>query len=279
VSDHGPFRIRLIGLHYQRDLNLDTRIASGFGIRPGSARAQAPALAGHPAVIEQFYAQIQVLAEPRLTISQGGPLKILEAVDDRGESLVMASSGPGAVQRSAGYFGVTAGSMLQIQAHLLHPKVSGQSIARLRGTIPLVVATRKLSPLVVPLTGATGQSFRNDEVTLAVRDIRTNPDSHQIHIELMIRPTDPPGNGFGEPSVPGLPLVMHRPEAHQQQIEIVDAQGRAIPWYHSSFDAEGSRFTLTLTPHDQATPAKLRYYGLAYATTEVSIEFFDVPML
>ena len=65
---------------------------------------------------------------------------------------------------------------------------------------------------------------------------------------------------------------------HQQQIEVVDSQGRAIPWYHSSFDAEGARMTLTLSPHDQGTPAEVRYYGLARAATEVSFEFTDVPM-
>jgi hypothetical protein len=65
---------------------------------------------------------------------------------------------------------------------------------------------------------------------------------------------------------------------HQQQIEVVDSQGRVIPWYHSSFDAEGARMTLTLTPHDQAAPAELHYFGLARASTEVSFEFSNIPM-
>ena len=39
-------------------------------------------------VNEQFYAQVQVAAEPRLSLSLNGPLKILEAIDDRGQSLL-----------------------------------------------------------------------------------------------------------------------------------------------------------------------------------------------
>ena len=41
-------------------------------------------------VTEQFYAQVQVSAEPRLSLSQHGPLRIVEAVDDRGQSLLPA---------------------------------------------------------------------------------------------------------------------------------------------------------------------------------------------
>jgi hypothetical protein len=46
-----------------------------------------------------------------------------------------------------------------------------------------------------------------------------------------------------------------------------------------SFDAEGARLTLTVTPPDGvAVPAELRYYSLARAVTEVQFEFADVLM-
>jgi hypothetical protein len=279
TSDQGPFRARLVSLHYQRDLNFDVRTPA-FANRPGLPHPPSPARPGNPAISEQFFAQVQVQAEPRLSVCQSGPLKILEAVDDRGESLAIAPSGPGGLQRSYSSFGSTSGSVLQLQVFLRHPKASGPAIAKLRGSIPLVIATRKLNPLVVPLAGSAGKSFHNDEVNVTVRDIRINPDSHQTSIELGIRATGHPSEAFADPVAPGQPLVIHRPETHQQQIEVTDAQGRVIPWYHSSFDAEGSRFTLTLTPHApvQATPTELRYYGLARASTEVVFEFFDVPM-
>ena len=76
--------------------------------------------------------------------------------------------------------------------------------------------------------------------------------------------------GGGEFSLP-------RHDLHQQQIEVLDAKGQIIPWYPTSFDAEGARVTLTIAPPDGvAVPAELRYYSLARAATEVQFEFADV---
>jgi hypothetical protein len=63
---------------------------------------------------------------------------------------------------------------------------------------------------------------------------------------------------------------------HQQEIELTDAQGHPVHWYPSTFDAEGSRLTLSL--RDQATPVELRYFGLSRASTEVDFEFADIPL-
>ena len=60
---------------------------------------------------------------------------------------------------------------------------------------------------------------------------------------------------------------------------MLDAKGQIIPWYPTSFDAEGARMTLTVAPPDGvAVPAELRYYSLARAATEVQFEFADVMM-
>jgi hypothetical protein len=84
---------------------------------------------------------------------------------------------------------------------------------------------------------------------------------------------------MGGGTMPG-DFMMQRPE-FQQQIEIADAQGRVLPWYQTSFDAEASRMTLTLTPQNpdqHGAPAEIRFYGLARAATELSFEFNDLPM-
>jgi len=286
TSDSGPFRISLVSLHYQRDVAFG-RAAAGFpqrppmpGLAPLPRGANTP-LADGPAVDEQFFAQVQVAAEPRLSLSQNGPLKILEAVDDRGQSLLPeAGEGP-FTQRFSGYFGLTTGSALQLQAPLKRPEQPGRSIRKLRGVLAIMVATRKPDPLVVPLQGAAGKSFHNDEVNLSIVDIRVAPVTNQTSIEVVIRLNSSPAGGFAPPGGNGPEFTMQRPDLHQQQIEVVDSQGRVIAWYHSSvFDAEGSRMTLTLTPQQQpqAAPTELRYYGLARAGTEVGFEFSDVPM-
>jgi len=281
MSDSGPFRVNLVSLHYQRDVVFVTPAAiraQPLGLPP--APLPGPAHQDRPgsAINEQFYAQVQVAAEPRLSLSQNGPLRITEAEDDRGQSLLTGSGSSGAVHRySGGYFGLTTGSTVQMQAPLRHPDAPGKAIRTLRGVLPVLVTTRKPGPLVAPLSGAPGKSFQNDEVVLDVLDIRVhpNPNITQTSIDLSIRSRS--GPTVSAPGPQGE-IPIHRPDMHQQQLEVVDAQGRPIPWYQSSFDAEGARVTLTLTPNGQGTPAEVRYYGLARAATEVGFEFSDVPM-
>jgi hypothetical protein len=197
TSDTGPFRVSLLSLHYQRDVAFSrTGVMLPHGRlvvpppppMPGQARANTPQTDA-PRVDEQFYAQIQVAAEPQLSLSQIGPLKILDAIDDRGQSLQLETDpGQGPItQRVSGYFGVTSGSTLQLHVPLQRPEVPGQSIRTLRGLLPIMVATRKPDPLVVSLQGAAGKSFHNDEVDLSVLDIRANPGTHQTSIDIMVR--------------------------------------------------------------------------------------------
>ena len=71
---------------------------------------------------------------------------------------------------------------------LKRPEQPGQSIRTLRGLLPILVATRKPDPLVIPLQGAAGKSFDNDEVDLKVVDIRVNPATNQTSIDVMVAP-------------------------------------------------------------------------------------------
>ena len=189
--------------------------------------------------------------------------------------LIEANDKP-TVQRHSAYFGLTAGPTLHLQAPLRRPDQPGQEIKRLRGVVPVVVATRKGDPLVVPLDGSAGKSFRNEEMTLEVQEVRVNPNRNQTSIQIAVRSHRNPG---GEADLlAAMPTVMvRRNELQQQQIEVRDGQGKPIPWYLSN-DAEGSRMTLTLTPHDQGAPTEIRYYSMVRAATEVSFEFTDVPL-
>src|ERR1019366_6849856 len=99
---------------------------------------------------------------------------------------------------------------------------------------------------------AAGKSFHNDDVTLNIQNFKVNPDTRQTTIELSIRTSSANPSAGAAPNAPGAEFVFHRPETHQQELEVVDATGRVIPWYPSSFDGEGSRMVLTLTPPDPA---------------------------
>ena len=278
--DSGPFRATLVNLHFQRDVLFGQGNGMGGNRFGGRGRANVNVIppAADPAIDEQFYAQIQLTAEPRLALSRSGPLKIIEAVDDRGQSLATRSHDGLVNERFSGYFGMTAASGLPLMVPLAHPSQAGHSIKRFKGVVPVTVSTRKPGPLVVPLSNAAGKTFQNDDAVITVRDIRTNPATRMTSIDLLVRSVGAP-SGAAAVAVPPGEFAYQRPDLGQQQIEVLDAQGRALAWYNTSPDPEGSRLTLTLAPHnEQIVPAELRYHALAHASAEVAFEFENVPM-
>ena len=152
--DHGPFRVSLLGVHYQRDLTYAAPPppeVRGFGQpdrNPRAVREAKPARQPDPArnrlnpvTNEQFTAQLLVAAEPRLCVSQNGALQLIEAVDSRDNSLIAQAGGGPVVNRFAGYFGVMNGSVIQLQAQLHRPEAPGETIKKLRGVIPISVSS------------------------------------------------------------------------------------------------------------------------------------------
>jgi len=280
ISDHGPFRVSLLGVDYQRHVSYSPPPPPPP--RP-AALEPPPRDTGatrrlHPVTNVQFAAQLVVAAEPRLTLSyQPGALQLIEAVDDRGNSLVPAgNSGP--ALRTAAYFGMMNGPVVQLPAPLHRPAVAGELIKKLRGIIPLTVSSRRPDPLIVPLSSAAGKTFENPDVQLTVHEIRTNPNTPNTQVELTVRPGDREAfssQGDGE----GPNFLFQRSSPAQLQIEVIDGRGQVIHWFQSGADADNSRVTLTLTHPPSAPPPKeLRYYALTRSKVNVPFEFTDIPM-
>lgn len=284
--DHGPFRVSLQGVHYQRDLSYGPQgIGAGGAVPkaegvPRAARLPAPPRARiNPVTSVQFTAQFLVSAEPRLFIHQNGPLQVTEAVDSRGNSLTAPGAGGRVVTRFGGYFGMTNASALQVQAPLQRPAVPGEMIKKLRGVIPLAISSRGPDPLVVTLDRASvGKRFANADVEITLHAVRTMSNAtQQTQVELSVKPNDRPGaadNGdsdaFGD---------VYRPDLHRQQMEILDARDQLVTWFPSGVDSETSRLTLTLPTATSAGSLKeIRYYTLTRATVELPFEFADIPM-
>jgi hypothetical protein len=282
--DHGPFRVSLLGIHYQRDLNYagsGLGGAGGFGPPPGIPRpAPSPSRNRgriNPVTSVQFTASLMVAAEPRLCISQSGALQVTEAVDDLGNTLTAQAGGGPVVNRFAGYFGVMNGSVLQLQAQLHRPAAPGQTIKKLRGTVPLSISSRRPDPLVVPLNQAVGKRFANPDVELTVHNLRPMPNGPQMLLELTVKGNDRAGaqenadaDAFGD---------VYRVETHRLQLEIIDSRGLLVPWFPSGLDSDTSRLTLTLTNLPAGGSIKeLRYYTLTRASVNLPFEFSDIPM-
>jgi hypothetical protein len=279
VSDQGPFRVGLLGLLYQSELSYTPvgRFPSQVGNQPGGPPHSGAPLRLNPVINTQFLAKLLVAAEPRLSLSQNGGLQILEAVDDRGNSLAPSSSAGGTgSHRFAGYFGVTSGSVLQLQAPLQRPETVGKTIKKLRGVIPLTVSSRRPDPLVVPLNQGTGRRFANPDVELTLHDIRRAPNTQQTVIELSLKPNEhrasperDMADTWNDP--------LYRTDTQRLQIEVVDARDQLVPCFPSPVDTETSHVTLTVTKLAHTTALReLRYHTLTRATVNVPFEFRDI---
>ncbi|MBX6313662.1 MAG: hypothetical protein IRY99_12200 [Isosphaeraceae bacterium] len=282
ISDQGPFRVLLTGLHYQRDRHFGPGHGVGMIIQNG-----VPVPQGGRGSAEVFYALLQVMAEPRMILAQRGPLALTEAVDDRGNSLLPPTSNP-ALQRHSGFFGYIGSSgaaSLTLQAPLRFPEMPGRTIKRLRGTIPVLAASRKDEPTIVNLADGKGKPHRAAEVTLIVNEVRADPNNAQMtEIDLTLRSNGPPSETPGMPARHLQEAVQYRgPSNPQSPLEILDAQGRPYPqWFpkSQSFGPEEVRITLSLHPAGNAigAPAQIRYYDFIRAATEINFDFVDVPM-
>jgi hypothetical protein len=288
VSDHGPFRVSLLGVDYRRQLTYG-RAEPSTRVPPPPRPAAPPAAPVRktgdassrpdPKIIVQFSADLLVAAEPRLVLCQRGPLQVLEACDERGNSLAMHTDDGQLVSRYAGYMGLMSSApTMPLQVPLERPRQAGQWIKKLRGTVPVTVASRRPDPLIVPLTESIGKTFGNSDLRLTVNGITVAPNAHNHTVlELSIKPGDhDTALDDGEPA--GF-LQLQQPATDRLQIEIVDTRGQLIPWFQSGGEPETSQITLMLTGLPQSTAAKeLRYYTLARANVTVSFEFTDIPM-
>ena len=135
----------------------------------------------------QCSVQLQVSAEPRLGLTQTGPLSITEARDDQGNSLLEGGQAASVVTRNAGYMGMTCSSVVHVRAPLNRPENPGRTIKILRGVIPLRITARQPDPLVIPLASAAGKSFDKGDLHVVVNEIRSDPNNRQRQIELTVR--------------------------------------------------------------------------------------------
>jgi hypothetical protein len=263
VSDSGPFRVYLTSVHYQNEIQLSQR-AQPFG---GRSRFTEPAepIRMNPDSARQFFFQLLVSSEPRLSIAQNGLAKVTVAVDDKGQSLLIPANA-GTFQHMAGYNGMVPSPTVRLRVDLARPEAAGKKIRLIRGTIPITVGTRKPDPLEIPIAGAVGQVFRNEEVAITVQPNRIiRGQSVTAMVELGITQIGQSSRSlqFGE----GEPLG-YRPDTPQQQIEILDAEGNSLAWFPSGTFYNG----------EPPVPALIRYHSLIRATADVPFEFRNLPM-
>ena len=265
ASDQGPFRVKVMRIHHSRDRIFETDDG------PDAPAAE---------TAEEFEVQLEVFAEPRLLIGQVGPLVLSEAIDERGRSLRPPAQGEAAQgDDDSSYddqnFGQGAVTLL---IPLRFPNPPCAAIGRLRGSVPILVASRKEGPLDLPLADAAVKVHSNGDLRVKVHEFKPEADGMPATIELSVRPGPDAANGPSPRS--GENPIVATATALEHQVEVVDAKGRILPWSLTSQEVQGdgNRVTIAISPPEEAgPPARLLIYGLSRATVRVPFEFKDIP--
>ena len=264
-SDGGPFRVQLNALHHNRGRSFAPPAADAAGV-----------------VADSLYAELQVTAEPRMSILSLGALRLTEATDDLGQSLMATAAAPGRTYVTAGMS--APGALTHAFAAILKsPERPSKTLRRLMGTLPVVVSARRDEATVVDLKDAKGKTFRASDSVLVVNEFKPSAkDPAATTIDVSLRPA----LAAGGPSTNGRFLageVGYRPMIfHGGQFEILDARDRPYPaWTPSSqqFGPEESRFVVSLSPpRNLGPPAKIRFFDTIRASTEIRFDLRDVPL-
>jgi hypothetical protein len=265
----GPYRLVLMSLNHHRQVRQ---------VRP-PAEAE---------VVEEFSAAFQLVAEPGIFLGRNGPIRLIEAIDDRGRDL-RASSPLIPPDRSVSLrrWNEDGLKLLTYRVPLTWPADRGRRLARLRGYAPVTAVTRTDLRVSFPLEGAEGRSFSGGGLTIAVRKVerKAGPDGPpRINaLDLAVRggPTDetsPYATGPNQLSLATIRLKYHADD----HIQVEDANGRVYPLYSNALPAGQGRMhefrvNLISTP-TLGPPARLRYYGVAAVATEVPFDFADLPL-
>ncbi len=183
----------------------------------------------------------------------------------------------------AGMGGTTAN--LNIPLH--RPEAPGKLIKTLRGTVEVSVSALRPNPLVIPLEGAAGKTFQNDERRVVVHSIDTDPMRRQVVIELTIDDLDElfPGEPINGLGFGGRPQMMGRgmgprfgTDPSQWPIQILTSTGQSS-FYQTSIDQDSGHVTFRFPQMPQLGEAKeIRISSIVRAGAKIPFEFHDLPM-
>lgn len=255
----GPFRIGRLTLHRESD-------------RLFVPPAKPPTAGPGP-----FWVEFPVRSEPRVLAIRTGAATRLEAIDDRGRSLVDPSLAGRAGRSARGheFFGDVT-----VQVPLAGPDDPGRTLRTLRGVIPLEVATLPAEPeLDIPLAGTSGKTFRAGDASLLIREFSVD-QAGRWHLKVTARVVGERGDPAKAPR--GV-LAARASLITSRLLEIVTDQG-VSPSMSQGGAANGPEVLMDYHLSTPAGPGKqppavrLRLYAPRWVAWELPFEFADVPL-
>lgn len=257
----GPFRFGRFAIQSDYDRNFVTPPRTPYSARHGPC-----------------HAEFTVLFEPRLIAIRTGPLAKLEATDDRGRSILDPEWNP-PKDDSPPPQGYNLGSYsYAVDVSLLRPEGADRRLKLLRGVMPVEVGVVPKEPaLSIPLAGSSGKTFSVGDVKLTIEEFLPKPGG-ATSLKVVAKIEGP----RGDPAKWPKGVVWARSTALHRQIEVVDANGRAVQTAGGTSSA-GDELKLDFQFSNPqagagAAPSQLRVYAPNWVQWEVPFEFSDMPL-
>lgn len=243
----GPFLIVATQINYSRTRN--------FG-RAGAEQTQ-------------FGMNLSVFPEPKITVLRSsGAVKLDEAIDDHGHSLLPSGVGPRTF--FGGYYGG-----LSLYAPLRYPqKDPGTRIVRLKGTTSILIQTKMQRMEIADVMNLRETTRMVNGAQVDFKQMKRNGDTYELHLRV------------GQTNLGG-PEWQQLMEGLQTRMQVVDAAGN--PLDHRGMSSSGGNDGIDMTihlgrspgPNGRLTgePARI-VWDIPVETRELTIpiEFTDLPL-
>ena len=255
----GPLRIHLFAAHRHRDVEFEA---------DGGSR--------DPRRSATVTVEVQAFAEPGRFLNPNG-LPRLEAVDERGRAISPQPAGGGEQRARGGNSWLIPGriSLLHWHVPLGLPDLPVRSPLKLRGVLPVVITSRRPDPLVIPLVGAAGKTFRQGPRVVRIEEVSgQGPRTMAVNLSLSedVIPADRTRVSVGAETDYIGDFLPNR-------IEFDDAEGHPLRWLllgEPAASTTNDEIRVRTFVSGVAPPARLRVYRLHRLATEIPFEFGDV---
>ena len=232
--------------------------------------------------------------EPGLYVRRIDSPRVIEAVDDRGQSLeseetdeqIMINEGRRTDPTNQG---ISASTTIK----LLLPKNAGKVLKHLKIAVPIVIAAHRPDSTEIPLVNVAGKSFSVDNGLIRFGRLSTEPGGLiEVTVTDFNAPPEEQRFQFGRQGRFGGPDFLDGSlQDPQTRLALVDRDGNLCRWDYEqpefpirfrrrqrNFMAAGERKLLLRLADDSPAAAKLLYRGVIEAETEAVFEFDDVPL-
>jgi hypothetical protein len=255
---HGPFRIVANNVHYQKTLQLGPLSRN---LLQNQLRSESLTLA------------FQVFSEPKLPILGAGQPRLIEAIDEAGNSMKPATLSHEAMYATSygGYRMYQIGSTVMLN----WPDQDVRLVKRLQVSLPLTLLAEQRPLIVIDnILQAKDKKVTQGGIDLTVREVKEINKS-QFHVSLTVRNM-----------APNAAQDFTWTNSVHQRIELLDAKGnryssQGYNWENvapgpGSVQAVfmfGSNGAVAVGP-----PARLVYYDWSVIQHTIEFQFRDLPL-